>query len=166
VHSILEQLDLLSANECLRQLGEEWHFHTIEIQGLRLMAGRDLARLVYGVDNPANIHRMLARFWRKPLYLQSYSQNSKVKIRRELGIHTSATSVSLVTWADVLIVAMRGQTEWEKELQQYLLKAERENRIQWTMEQLRKSEILTRAITMLTDRVTQINWVKRRNKAL
>ena len=166
VHSILEQLDLMSANECLRQLGEAWGFPTVEIRGQRIMAMRDLAQLVYGYDNTANINNMLRRFNRSPVYLQGYNTRHKVQIRRALGIRTHATSVSLATWADLLIIGMRGHIDGAKRLQAYLLKAERENRIHWTMEQLRKGDMLSKVVTMLYDRDLQINWAKRRNERI
>jgi hypothetical protein len=155
----------MSANECLRQLGEAWGFPTADIRGQRIMAMRDLALLVYGYDNTANINDMLRRFNRSPLYLQSYNARHKVQIRKALGIRTHATVVSLATWADLLIIGMRGHTDGAKRLQAYLLKAERENRIHWTIEQLQEGSLLQRATAHLIH-ANQIGWSKQRNDLL
>jgi hypothetical protein len=165
IRAIVEQLDTMSANECLRQLGEEWGFPTIEIRGQRLMAMRDLARLVYDYDQIGNLRKILARFGRKPIYLQAYTPKYRASIRSALGIDARATSVALATWTDLLLVGMRGHTDGAKKLQAYLLKAERDNRIHWTMQQLQAGGLIERIGEHL-QRPQQINWSKRRNDLL
>jgi hypothetical protein len=166
VRNILEQLDLISASECLRQMGEEWGFPTVEVQSLRVMAMRDLAMLAYGTQLTNKVGELLRRFGRKLLSFQQYSHKSRVAMRDALGFHTYASSVTLATWADVLIVGMRGHTAGARRIQGYLLKAEHDNRIRWTMEQLRQSASLSRIITLMEDHGEQINWSKRRNDRL
>jgi hypothetical protein len=165
MRNIVDQLDLMSANECLRQLGKEWGFPTVEVQGQRIMLMRDLAQLVYGYGGGAvsNLIKILARFGRKPLYLQRYSRKYQEPIRAAFGLGPTTTSAAFATWADLLIVGMRGHTAGAKRLQAYLMRAERENRIHWTMEQLRGGQVLSKVWAMLQDRDLQINWVKKRN---
>jgi hypothetical protein len=61
---------------------------------------------------------------------------------------------------------MRGHTDGAKRLQAYLLKAERDNRIHWTMQQLSKSAVLSRSISMLESKGRQINWSNRRKERI
>jgi hypothetical protein len=167
VNRLIPLLDRLSANECHRQLGEEWGFPTLEVQGQCIMATRDLAMLVYGTPSISNIRRMLRRFGRKPLYLQDYNSRYHASIRTALGFAATASDVALAVWADLLIIGMRGHTEGAKKLQAYLLKAERDNRIRWTMEQLQAGvrEMAQRAAAHL-ERTVQVNWSKLRNELL
>jgi hypothetical protein len=97
--TILEQLDLMSANECLRQLGEEWRFPTIEVDGQQVMLMQHLGQLVYGyaAGTVSNLTKILSRFGRKPLYLQRYSRKYQEAIRRTFALEQTVMSVAFAT---------------------------------------------------------------------
>jgi hypothetical protein len=95
---------------------------------------RDLAFLGYGHPDTSPVGKLLRSAGRSGMFLSAYDDYDRKLLRQGFQLHESDSRAAFATWGDVLIVGMRGQTAYARKLQAYLLRAERENRIRWTIE--------------------------------
>jgi hypothetical protein len=128
IHRFLSALPQDTANEWFRLAGDKFGFPTAEIEGIRYGLSRDLSTKIYG-HHSGHLGELLRRYNENVLSLRGFTFNGITLLREAFSLHHADYVSTFLTYRQFLIVGLKGETPFAKEIQLYLLRMEEEARI-------------------------------------
>lgn len=163
VSCYLDELDLKTANEEMVKAGEKFGFKTVKIYEKVYGWMAEISK-VHGYNDTSSYGRLLEKW---EIYTPSigwFGNEYRTRIRETFGIHEKDSRAILVDWTGFLIGGVKGEGEHADEVLVYLLRREREARINAaTVDQVKAEELLMKKeihkIKMLKERLSLIKAV-------
>jgi hypothetical protein len=96
-------------------------FQTEEIDGMRVMLGRDLARVMYQTDSTAGVQQLLRRWGFELQRLASVKHDVKQSLRAQFGLKLRDGYSTFANGYHFLIMAMNSRTTQADRVKSYML---------------------------------------------
>lgn len=128
VSNYIDELDLRTANEEMVKAGEKFGFKTVKIHEKVYGCMAEISR-VHGYADPSSYRRLLEKWEILTPNIGWFGNEYRTRIREMLNIHEKDSRTLLVDWTGFLIGGVKGEGEHADEVLAYLLKREREARI-------------------------------------
>lgn len=128
VNSYIEELDLKTSNEEMVKAGEKFGFKTINIYGKVYGLMAEIAARM-GYLDPSSYGRLLKKWEIQTPNVGTFGHEYRRLMVENLGIDPKDGSSLLVDWTGFLIGGVKGEGENADEVLAYLLRRDREARI-------------------------------------
>ncbi len=163
VSSYIDDLDLKTANEEMVKAGEKFGFKTIKIYEKVYGVMSEIAGILGYID-PSSYGKLLRKWEIYTPSLGGFGSECRMLIVEKLGMNEFDGRSLLVDWTGFLIGGVKGEGEHADEVLVYLLRREREARINAvTVDQVKAEELLMKKdihkVKMLKERLSLIKAV-------
>ena len=128
IQSYLSEIDRKTETELFQRAGQHFGFKTVIVEG-KCFAHRASLATVFGFQSESGVRMQFTRNEIPSRNYSSFAQNVRSKITQELGLREQDKSAILVGWDAFLVAGMQSTTDQAKQVQKYLLEAERAARV-------------------------------------
>ena len=163
VSDYIDEMDIKTSNDEMIRVGEKFGFKTIKVHEKVYGSLTEISGILGYVDS--NSYGRLLKKWEifTPS-IATYGSEYRMLIREKFGIHENDGRALLVDWTGFLIGGVKGEGEHADAVLVYLLRREREARINAvTVDQVKAEELLMKKeihkVKMLKERLSLIKAV-------
>lgn len=163
VSNYIDDLDLKTSNDEMIKAGEKFGFKTVKVYE-KVYGGMAEISRVLGYGDPSSYRRLLEKWEIYTPSIGGFGNEYRMLFCEKLGFHENDGRSLLVDWIGFLIGGVKGEGENADEVLVYLLRREREARINAvTVDQVKAEELLMKKeihkVKMLKERLSLIKAV-------